>query len=249
MAARPPVAATSCWMPTSPDVADREGVRQRGRDLLEPREPLLVDRPLQLELDPLRHVHGDADQPDGVAVRVLHDAPPALDPPHGAVRADRPVLDLMHAASVERAVDPAHGALPVVGVQPLEVGLVGAGERAGLEAVDGPRWRRPTRPARSRCPSSTCPCRSPRGPAACAGAAPPDRVRDPCRSRRRGYGLTLWTATGAAGLGPRRSRRSSCALAATTIVDTLISTAPTAGASVTPAKANTPAATGIAMAL
>ena len=77
---------SSCWMPTSPTSLTVRASDEGGRDLLEPREPLLVDRPLQLELDTLRHVHRDADQPDGVAVLVLHDAAPALDPPHGAVR-------------------------------------------------------------------------------------------------------------------------------------------------------------------
>lgn len=49
--------------------------------------------------------------------------------------------------------------------------------------------------------------------------------------------------------GRRSSRRSSCAFSATTIVDTLISTAPTAGASVKPIGASTPAASGIAIRL
>jgi hypothetical protein len=47
----------------------------------------------------------------------------------------------------------------------------------------------------------------------------------------------------------RRVRRSSCALAATTIVERLMRTAPTAGARLIPAHARTPAASGIANAL
>lgn len=48
---------------------------------------------------------------------------------------------------------------------------------------------------------------------------------------------------------PRSSRRKSCALRATTMVDTDINTAPNAGASVMPAHARTPAARGKAKAL
>jgi hypothetical protein len=47
-------------------------------------------------------------------------------------------------------------------------------------------------------------------------------------------------------LGRRSTRRRSWALRATTMVEALISTAPTAGARVTPAQARTPAATGTA---
>jgi hypothetical protein len=47
----------------------------------------------------------------------------------------------------------------------------------------------------------------------------------------------------------RSSRRSSCALSATTMVDSDIRIAPSAGASVIPAHASTPAARGIANAL
>jgi hypothetical protein len=50
-------------------------------------------------------------------------------------------------------------------------------------------------------------------------------------------------------VGVRRTRRSSWAFAATTIVDTLISTAPIAGLNVIPAQASTPAASGIATTL
>ena len=49
--------------------------------------------------------------------------------------------------------------------------------------------------------------------------------------------------------GVRRTRRSSWALRATTMVEADISTAPTPGLSVTPAQANTPAASGMATTL
>jgi hypothetical protein len=68
------------------------------------------------------------------------------------------------------------------------------------------------------------------------------RLRPPAGGRRR------WRI-GHCFPGDRRTRRNSCALRATTIVEALINTAPTAGLSVTPAHANTPAASGIASTL
>jgi hypothetical protein len=50
-------------------------------------------------------------------------------------------------------------------------------------------------------------------------------------------------------IGVRRTRRSSWAFAATTIVETLIRTAQIAGLNVMPAHASTPAARGIAITL
>ena len=54
----------------------------------------------------------------------------------------------------------------------------------------------------------------------------------------RGSGATL--------SGRRSSRRSNCALSATTMVETLIRTAPTAGGSTKPTEARMPAASGMA---
>ena len=69
-------------------------------------------------------------------------------------------------------------------------------------------------------------------------------------ARRTASGVNRRTFMGVAGAaGVRRTRRSSWALRATTMVDADMSTAPMAGLSVTPAKANTPAASGIAMTL
>jgi hypothetical protein len=45
------------------------------------------------------------------------------------------------------------------------------------------------------------------------------------------------------------TRRTSCAFAATTIVEALIKMAPTAGGKTTPAQANAPAASGTATTL
>ena len=61
--------------------------------------------------------------------------------------------------------------------------------------------------------------------------------------------LTRLPAHAGVASGLSRTRRSSCALSATTIVDADISTAPTAGLSVNPAQASTPAASGIATTL
>src|SRR5207249_3727838 len=62
-------------------------------------------------------------------------------------------------------------------------------------------------------------------------------IQDTARTLSRGDG---------AGPRPMLRLRSSCAFAATTMVETLIRMAPTAGARVSPAHAKTPAATGMA---
>src|SRR5262249_4218420 len=61
--------------------------------------------------------------------------------------------------------------------------------------------------------------------------------------------LALAAAEGSTGGGRRSSLRNSCAFSARTIVDRLMSPAPTAGDSVSPAHANAPAASGIATTL
>ena len=106
----------------------------------------------------------------------------------------------------------------------------------------------PTPPSSSRAPASTPPGAAPSSAARrCSLRRRTPRPRRSCRDRSR--------ATASADPqrrpvdGRRSRRRRSWALRATTMVDTLMSTAPTAGGSVTPAQCRAPAASGIATTL
>src|SRR5215207_9445458 len=70
-------------------------------------------------------------------------------------------------------------------------------------------------------------------------------------ARLRRQPRTFYAASGvdATASGRRSNRRSSCALRATTIVETLIRMAPTAGGRTMPIEARMPAASGIATTL
>ena len=80
-------------------------------------------------------------------------------------------------------------------------------------------------------------------------SVPPDHIAANARGTSRGTSRQPCAATAvrpSAGVRPSRTRRRSCALAATMIVDALIAIAPTAIGRSSPKGTRTPAATGMA---
>ena len=85
-----------------------------------------------LVLDPLGHVAADADQPDRLAGRVVHERPERLQPADRAVRSDDSIEQLVLDAACDVLLDGRQHPLAIVRVQVRLVRL----ERAG-EAADG----------------------------------------------------------------------------------------------------------------
>ena len=120
----------------------RDGARERRGQRLESLQPLglggdVLARALQLlpRLLAIGDVACDADHARDRPAFVLEDTSPTLDPSDGAVRADDPMLDVVARRRLERVADRVLHHRTILRVQDLLVGLVGAVERPGGEAV------------------------------------------------------------------------------------------------------------------
>ena len=92
---------------------------------------------LLFERAALGDVQRDPDAAQRCAVRVEVDAARAGQPPHGAVRPDRPVLDREIVAALLGLLERRHDRRPIVGMNPIDERREGSAERAGLQAVLG----------------------------------------------------------------------------------------------------------------
>ena len=118
-------------------------------------------------LDPLGHVDGAADRAGEVSVGIARDLAPAFEPPHRAVRPDRPMLEVIGTQAGDRVVHLGDDLVDLVGMQRGLPGLERGPERAGLHPGQGLERRVPGDHSR-RCV-----------PAPRAGAAGSKRVGQP----------------------------------------------------------------------